>query len=283
MDTDAIKTAFLSDPGNKRDNNEDSVLSLPGPHVFAVADGMGGVAGGEVASRIVVETIRDRIASLPAAKENRRVTEKVRCVDEALQEANRIVLRTADTRKLRGLGSTVVVAIFDGEDSRHLVVLHVGDSRAYRFHDGQLRQITHDHSVAEATGVNEADLITSFRGKITRAVGIAPKLAIEHTAVTLAGGDLVLLCSDGLTRMVADEKIQALIAAGGHGDLSLLARDLVRAANQAGGDDNVTVVIARVVGSSEDATLHGDEATLSAGALSDSVRTEEPTRMQNRS
>jgi serine/threonine protein phosphatase PrpC len=227
-------SAGTTDAGRKRRRNEDSFVH--DPPLFAVADGMGGAQAGEVASRLAAAAFREFHDADELAPEER--------VAAIIQEANRrIYERARSDAQASGMGTTITAALV-GEDG--VAVGHVGDSRAYRLRGGRLEQLTEDHSLV-------ADLVRSGRitpeeadthpqrSVITRALGTDPKVDVDAFTVETEAGDLFMLCSDGLTTMVDDEAIVAAIERAE--TLEVATKTLVRAANRAGGEDNVTVVL----------------------------------------
>jgi PPM family protein phosphatase len=232
-----------TDVGLARSGNEDS--HLRGRSVFAVADGLGGHQGGEVASAMAVE---------PLAALDGRTFADAREAAEALaggiREANQSILqRGRSDPGLWGMGTTVTAAAVAAD--RVLQLAHVGDSRAYLLRPGApLRQLTTDHTVVEEAV--ERGLLTRRqaavhpqRGVVTRAVGLDPEVRVDlPEPLALAPGDQVLLCSDGLTEVVDEDQIAGVLADRADGDDA--CRALIAAANQAGGPDNVTVVLLRV-------------------------------------
>ena len=237
------ESAGRTDPGRVRRRNEDSFVL--DPPMFAVADGMGGAQAGEVASRLAAAAFREYHDADQLAPDER--------VQAIIQEANRRIYERARTDSdVSGMGTTVTAALLLGGK---VTLGHVGDSRAYRIRDGELEQLTDDHSLvgdlmrSGRLTAEEAEAHPQ-RSVITRALGTDPEVDIDTTAVDARPADLFLLCSDGLTTMVADEDILGILAAAP--TLDDAARELVRAANTGGGEDNVTVVLFRV---------EGDEAT----------------------
>ena len=236
------ESAGRTDPGRVRRRNEDSFVL--DPPLFAVADGMGGAQAGEVASRLTAAAFREYHEADELAPDDR--------LQAIIQEANRRIYERARTDSdVSGMGTTVTAALLT---SGRVTLGHVGDSRAYRIRNGELEQLTDDHSLV-------ADLMRSGRltpeeaeahpqrSVITRALGTDPQVDVDTLTVEAEPGDLFLLCSDGLTTMVADEDILGTIAAAP--TLDDAAKELVRAANTGGGEDNVTVVLFRVEGDEE--------------------------------
>jgi protein phosphatase len=241
MDFSYITSAALSDTGRKRKSNEDAILVLPEAGVYCVADGMGGAAGGELASRWTVEAVR---RAFLAGAESSRKTAQVR---EALNSASRRIKLMADEQAIIGAGTTVVVLFFDDYRPDQATILHAGDSRAYRIRDGVLECLTQDHSLAASAGLtHERSLPTMFRGVITRAIGLDDTVELDEAVIQVKAGDCFLLCSDGLTRMLTDSEIQSLIHQTTLNDLDRLGAALVAETNRAGGEDNISVVLARV-------------------------------------
>ena len=232
-----------TDVGLARSGNEDSYLC--GRTVFAVADGLGGHQGGEVASAMAVEPLAALDAR--AFADARQAAE---ALTAAIAEANRAILeRAREDRTLWGMGTTVTAAAVAAD--RLLQLAHVGDSRAYLLRGGgPLRQLTEDHTaVAEAVGrgllTRAQAAVHPQRGVVTRAVGLDPGVRVDTPPpLELAEGDQVLLCSDGLTEVVDEERIAEVLAGQADGDGA--CRALIAAANDAGGPDNVTVVLLRV-------------------------------------
>jgi protein phosphatase len=231
-----------TDVGRARSGNEDSYFC--GRTVFAVADGLGGHQGGEVASAAAVEPL--------AALDGREFADPAEAAETlaaAIQEANTAILdRAAGDPALWGMGTTVTAAALAGE--RHLQLAHVGDSRAYLLRDGSLEQLTTDHTVVgelvrrgRLTPAQAA--IHPERSILTRAVGLDPRIPVDTPdPLELHDGDQVLLCSDGLTEAVDDDQIADLLSSTPDGTAACQA--LIDAANAAGGPDNITVVLLRV-------------------------------------
>jgi PPM family protein phosphatase len=228
------QTAAVTDPGRRRRHNEDSYVCEP--PLFAVADGIGGAQAGELASSLAATAVRDDSSDGSGDGRQR--------VDELIQEANRRVYqRQSEDASLSGMGTTMTVALVD---KGRVWIGHVGDSRAYLVRDGRLEQLTEDHSlVAELVRTGrlspeEAETHPQ-RSVVTRALGTDPDVDVDTFSIDPKPGDLFMLCSDGLTSMVSDEAILAEIRKH-RDDLRGSAKALVRAANRAGGEDNITVV-----------------------------------------
>jgi protein phosphatase len=239
--------ASALDTGRVRRNNEDAVAIDAQAGLAILADGMGGHHAGEVASAMACEIVRQDLARWRRAwpdtsSQSAALQAMVRCV----AHANQAVLRAAQTRpECRGMGTTLVLVLVAGTQ---LLVGHVGDSRAYRWRDDQLERLTRDHSLLQEqvdAGLMSAEEAASSRRRniVTRAVGVEPEVQLEVQAHDALPGDLVLLCSDGLTDMVSDTEIAAVLRLGG--SLQALCARLIEAANAAGGADNIAVVLTR--------------------------------------
>jgi protein phosphatase len=249
-----LSHAGASDVGRKRTHNEDAYLLLPEEQLYCVADGMGGHASGEVASRIAVEemaeffrmTGRDEEATWPFKMDPSRGYDENRLLTGVKLANLRIVERSAADERLRGMGTTLVAAYFP-KAGDGLLVGHVGDSRAYLLRGGALRQLTEDHSLLNdyrKTRALTPEEIEAFPHKnvIVRALGMKEVVEVDLVHERFAPGDLLLLCSDGLSGMVPDARI-AEILRGHPRDLRGAAQALVDAANDGGGQDNVTCVL----------------------------------------
>jgi serine/threonine protein phosphatase PrpC len=232
-----------TDVGRVRTNNEDSLLIEP--PLFAVADGMGGAAAGEVASAIAVATLKAAFAGDNEGPDRDHLAEAVRHANEA------IFARAREDPALRGMGTTLTaVALVEEAGDDVLAVVNVGDSRAYRLRDGELEQITDDHSLVEEMvriGRLSADeaAVHPQRHIVTRALGIQPVVEVDCFGITPFAGDRFLLASDGLTDEVADHDIASVLRRTP--DPTAAARELVDTAMNHGGRDNVTVVVVDVV------------------------------------
>jgi len=255
----------LTDTGRQREANEDSYLSRG--TLFAVADGMGGAQAGEVASRMAVRAF-ERVGEEGAAPE-----ELLRRTAEA---ANREIFELAQGDATHsGMGTTLTAALLHGDE---ISFGHVGDSRAYVFRGGKLRQITNDHSLVEELrrqGKLTRDQAAEHpqRSVITRALGPEPTVDVDTLTFSARPGDVFLLCSDGLTTMLGDEDVAAIL--GRAENLQIAARRLVHAANERGGRDNITVVLFRLEVAEAGAVVEGETligpsaaaAGLGAGAV----------------
>ena len=246
MSLDQITAAHATDVGRVRKRNEDSLACLVREGIFAVFDGMGGAAAGDVASSTAAHTLEKLFAGKPLPRLFRA---RVLSVRDAINAASRDIFRLAQEKGAGSSGTTAVVLIFDPDNSSRAVSLHAGDSRIYRLRDGVLDQMTRDHSFAEAAGMStESDLPAMFRGVVTRAVGLDTEVALEECEIDVRPGDVFLLCSDGLTRMVSLPAIEQILAHVAVAGLQACADRFIKAANDAGGVDNTTVLIVAVGG-----------------------------------
>ncbi len=252
----SLTWAVTSDPGLKRTSNEDSYSSRPDVGLFVVADGMGGHVAGEVASRVAVEAIEAFIQETAGADKNRTwpfpfdptISLEANRLRAAFRLANRkIASAIADSQDLRGMATTASAVLLGAKSAS---VAHVGDSRVYVLRGGKLEQITHDHSWVEeqvraGTLTPTAARQHPWRNVVTRALSGGEDPEVDVTEVAPRPGERYLLCSDGLFTMVPDHRIAELL-----GDmkapLDAIARELVAAANEAGGPDNITALILQI-------------------------------------
>jgi PPM family protein phosphatase len=224
------RTVALTDTGRKRRHNED--VYVVDPPIFAIADGMGGANAGEVAAALAADALRGEGGSGEEA------------VVDLIQEANRRVYeQAAEDAAKSGMGTTMTVALL--EDGR-VRIGHVGDSRAYLIRDGELSQLTDDHSLVgelvRSGKLTPEDAETHpQRSVITRVLGTDPEVDVDTITIETRSGDLFLLCSDGLYSMVGNDRILELVERNRR-NLDAAAKALVAAANKGGGDDNITVV-----------------------------------------
>ncbi|GEJ56846.1 protein phosphatase 2C domain-containing protein [Anaeromyxobacter diazotrophicus] len=252
-----LTAAGDSHVGLRRAHNEDAFLLLLEERLLCVADGMGGHASGEVAARVAVEemaeffslTGRDEEATWPFPEDPRRGEHENRLIAGVKLANQRIRQRARADERLRGMGTTLVTAWFSDRAPEALVA-HVGDSRAYLYRRGVLAQLTEDHSLLNdfiRVHRPSAAEIDAFPHKnvIVRALGMRDDLEVDLLRVPLEEGDEVLLCCDGLSGMVPDARI-AEILRGARADLPRAVQGLIAAANEAGGIDNITCVLAQV-------------------------------------
>jgi protein phosphatase len=233
-----------SDVGLRRTNNEDAFHVEVAAGFFALADGMGGAAAGEVASRIFVDVAREVFSGAGLSSSAGSAMERVR---RSFQQANEQTLRLSrENPRHRGMGCTAELLTFAGSD---YVLGHVGDSRTYLFREGRLKQETRDHSLLQeqidAGILSRSDARShSLKGLISRAVGVEDHLPVDLKVGEALPGDIFLLCSDGLTDLVADPSIQEVLSRP-----SMLDRKvdtLIEMAKTGGGHDNVTVILCQI-------------------------------------
>lgn len=244
----ALKSSGKTIVGSVRTTNEDSLHLDPEGGIFIVADGMGGVAGGEVASRLACEKIAKEFLLSPHLSAEKRLR-------DAITAANKAILEMAnEDSQLKGMGTTVTALIIDGD---YALIGHVGDSRIYRLRGGQIKQLSVDHTVlqevlskgvispAEAKKIERGEKEFDYRNVITRAVGTEEIVEVDLRRELLEDGDCFLLCSDGLTSVVEDDEIQNILAKT-DGNLETACSRLTTLAIEKGSQDNVTVLAVEV-------------------------------------
>ncbi len=231
------RSAAVTDTGRRRRRNEDSYVC--DPPLFAIADGMGGAQAGEVASQLAASSLQRSAHASPFDEQS---------VRQLIQDANRSVYeRQRDDESTSGMGTTMTVALVDGEIAH---IGHVGDSRGYLVRDHTLEQLTEDHSLvgelirSGRLSPEEAE-VHPHRSVITRVLGTDPEVDVDAFSIETRPGDLFMLCSDGLTSMVDDGRILEVIEQH-EGDVRAAAQALVDEANSAGGEDNITVVLFQI-------------------------------------
>lgn len=241
----ALQMASRTDTGRMRQRNEDACLFDDASRWAVLADGMGGYQGGDVASRLVVDSLAASLRGSEATSVSQMLAE----LRQATMRANTDVIAAArKDRDLHGMGSTVVASRFHDNT---LLVSHVGDSRMYRYRPDELVQLTRDHSLLQEQvdgGMMSADeaRVAPGRSLLTRALGVEPAVVPDVALHEARVGDVYLLCSDGLTDMLDDEDI-ALVCETLSANLTLAADHLIQLANDRGGRDNITVVLIKVL------------------------------------
>ncbi len=245
----------LTDNGRVREHNEDTIASDSDIGLLVLADGMGGYNAGEVASGIAVKTIVNLVREavlredLAASDPTTRLSRRSIVLRDAIQRANKIIYHTAKTQpNCEGMGTTVVSALF--HDNR-VTVAHVGDSRMYRLRSNKLQQVTMDHSLLQELvdrGFYSAEEAQRAANKnyVTRALGVEAVVDVEVREESVEKGDQYVLCSDGLSDMVEDGDIHLTINTFGD-NLETVAKQLIQLANENGGRDNVSVMLAQVL------------------------------------
>jgi PPM family protein phosphatase len=232
-----IEVAGASDPGCVRTNNEDYYLTLPALGLYLVADGMGGAQAGEHASKLAAETVREVVAGADGKIDPRMLV-------SAFEEANRRVIdKASEDPSMEGMGTTLVAALEMGAD---LIIVSVGDSRAYIYEQGRLQLVTEDQTwvneVGRRLGLDEQSLKTHpMRHVLTMAIGVSENVRVHTYLVKPAPGTEVLLCSDGLHGVALEEDM--LSALGSSDPLDAKCHRLIEAARAQGGPDNITAVL----------------------------------------
>ncbi len=238
------------DTGRARTNNEDAVCTDDEVALAVLADGMGGYNAGEVASHMATTFIRAELGRWLREAGGASDSEVRRAMDICVDNANRAIFNAANSNpQYAGMGTTLVLAVFRGQ---RLLVGHVGDSRAYRLRGGQMQQITRDHSLLQEQ--IDAGLITpeqaafsANKNLVTRAVGVEDTVLLETHLHAVQPGDVLLMCSDGLSDMVDEAGMVQLLQA--QPSLAAAGTALIAAANDAGGKDNISLILARAAAS----------------------------------
>ena len=242
-----------TDPGRARENNEDALAVDDVTQLCVLADGMGGYNAGEIASGMATAFIKSEMARwLSEAGKHAKIKEIRRALEICVENANRSIFNASDSNpQYSGMGTTLVVGVFHGA---HLILGHIGDSRCYRLRNGELIQITKDHSLLQEQ--IDAGLITqeqaassSIKNLVTRALGVEDAVMLELNEHEVEAGDWYLMCSDGLSDMVDDAEIASIL--GGPLPMEQKADSLVAAANEHGGRDNISVLLVQVDATSE--------------------------------
>ena len=242
----SLRHAAATHVGRVRRSNEDSLYADEDSSVFIVADGMGGHAAGEVAAEIAANTVGAALSGLSIQMSTEEIA---RTLDEAIAEANsQILARSQSDPGCYGMGTTVTALCMRGDT---FLIGHVGDSRAYRFHDGVLERITRDHTLVQqevdrGTLTDEQARVHPRSNVLTRALGIPGELSTDLYEGDVLPQDRMLLATDGLTAMLPDAEIERALGAGK--DAAATADELIRMANAAGGLDNTTVIVIDAVG-----------------------------------
>lgn len=253
--TGVLEVVRLSDVGQRRDHNEDAVASDIEIGLLVLADGMGGYKAGEVASEIAVLTmvaeLKEAMSQLDPGQVDpaSEMQAEAMLLTDAAAKANASIFSVSESQpQCAGMGTTLVAALFT---NNRVLVGHIGDSRMYRLRGDQFQQLTEDHSLLQEQ--LRSGLITAEQAKlsnnknlVTRAVGIDPAVELEVHEYDVEVGDVYLICSDGLSDLVEDVDIHATLA-GLSSDLEMAANQLVQMANDNGGKDNVSVILAKVL------------------------------------
>lgn len=251
----SLDFALKTHPGLVRPLNEDAIGADPRCGLFVLADGLGGYNAGEVASVMAISAVLDRLSSaLDASRQEENAFAPDEAIHDTISEINASIYNAAlNSAAFEGMATTLVIGWFLGG---RLWVAHTGDSRLYRYRGGQLEQLTRDHSFSQelldAGMVTEAEArMLPAKNLVTRALGASADIEPEIRDVDVEAGDVILLCSDGLTEMVGAYEIEGLLSIS-EDNLHETARHLVDLANEAGGRDNVSVVVVRVSSATEE-------------------------------
>ena len=243
-----VRWAAATHPGRRRASNEDAFCARPDLGLFVVADGMGGHVAGEIASRLAVDTIESVIASGDCSEpDSRNCTLPERRLQTGFERASQAIADQAHRQpRLRGMATTASAILVSGGTS---AIGHVGDSRVYLWRDRLLQQLTHDHSwVAEQVSLGLMSLAEArqhpWRNVVTRALSASDPPLVELSPLRLQHGDRVLISSDGLHGVIADDRIADVL--GVTDDLDRACQQLIDDANGAGGPDNITTLIVEI-------------------------------------
>ena len=246
-----------TDVGQVRDHNEDFITENERLGFAVLADGMGGLNAGEVASSMAVHLLVDELAQYrngkskltPEQKGEEKLPVQARVVRKAVEKANETVFETSQTQpQCQGMGTTVVVAYYY---NNRVAVAHIGDSRMYRLRNNEMEQITKDHSfvqelIDKGLFTKEEARVSSKKNVVTRALGVSPNVEVEVNEHQVEPGDIYLMCSDGIHDLLPDDEIEAAMQEFSS-NLNELAAHLINLANAAGGKDNISVILTRVI------------------------------------
>ncbi len=247
MPDQAMNYTFCTktDPGRARDNNEDSVAYDDEVQLGVLADGMGGYNAGEIASGMATAFIKSEMSRwLSEAGKQAKIKEIRRALEICVDNANKSIYNAANSNaQYSGMGTTLVVAVFQGEK---VMLGHIGDSRCYRLRGGEFAQITKDHSLLQEQ--IDAGLLTveqaatsSYKNLVTRALGVDDAVALDLNEFDVEPGDLYMMCSDGLSDMVDDNEIASILDS--EQTMEQKADQLIAVANEHGGRDNISVLL----------------------------------------
>lgn len=237
-----LNVAAQTDVGQRRKRNEDSLTYFPERGIFGVADGMGGESDGAFASQTVSQVLDEMTASLgPLGLEASQAERKQR-VHEAVEAANERIRAHMALRVGRS-GSTLALLLLDPRNPENGNTIHAGDSRVYRIRAGTIEQMTRDHTIFEEARMANLQVSKPEGEKLTRAIGIFENIVAETTKIDLQLGDLFLICSDGLYRMISPARMLEIIEEHGTAEVDAILEQMIREANEAGGKDNISVVL----------------------------------------
>lgn len=228
-------------PGKIRKNNEDSFVMMTENGCFVVSDGMGGGSAGEIASRMVVDSVQKKLRTAgrsPAARE--------RAVIQSAYSCNTAINNYCIEHNYDSMGATMACLLLDSWDPNFATVFHAGDSRVYRWRGNELEKLTRDHTLAEAENMNEEDLPKEQQGILTNVLGISSDFFLERLSCDVMCGDIFLICSDGLYRMVPDDVLQRIMAQAEKVSAVVAVQLLLAEALNNGGHDNCSIVLVKV-------------------------------------
>ena len=227
--------------GKVRKNNEDALIMMPSRGCYAVSDGMGGGKAGEVASAMMVQELEKAInetQDIPGEREG--------AVIRSAYKINFLIKDYAIEHEYSSMGATFICLIEDPWHPDTGTIFHAGDSRVYRIRTGKIELLMEDHTVATSSFINEAKIAPMFRGVLTNALGTGADFYLERTSVDIQNGDLFILCSDGLSRMLKDSEIQQICAINADESSKNICNALIEAALDSGGRDNVSVITVKI-------------------------------------
>ena len=237
----SLDVGAITHPGKIRKNNEDSILTLSKLGCFAVSDGMGGGEAGEIASQMAIKSLEQKLnvsGKAPAARE--------RAIIQAAYSANSEIGDYSMSHAYDSMGATLACLLIDSWNSNFATLFHAGDSRIYRWRNNSIINLTRDHTLAELEDIPENELPKDKRGILTNVLGISSDFFLERSSCDVQNGDIFLICSDGLYRMVSDITINKIISTAGNVACSVIAQLLLSEALNNGGHDNISVVLVRV-------------------------------------
>ncbi len=251
----SVDAFAVTDTGKVRKNNEDAVLMMPASRCYIISDGMGGGKAGEVASAMMVretENALQKCAGTPAEREG--------CIIRTAYKVNFQIKDYAESRNFSSMGATMVCLLLDHWHPTVATLFHAGDSRAYRVRNDKLEQLTEDHTVAAASNISESKIAPMLRGVLTNALGTGAEFFLERTSIDVQEGDVFILCSDGLTRMVSDSDLLQLCLFNRDESSEALGKVLLGNALDNGGRDNVSIIVVKIKRVGEEYSPSDEEA-----------------------
>lgn len=237
-----IDAFALSHIGKVRKNNEDAVVLLPKAQCYVVSDGMGGGKAGEVASAMMVQEIENALSKASAVP-----AEREGLVIRSAYKVNELIQDYADQHNYSSMGATFVCLLMDTWHPSMATVFHAGDSRVYRVRDEEIEQLTEDHTVAAASKMDEGKLAPMYRGVLTNALGTGSEFFLERTAIDIQDGDIYIVCSDGLSRMVSDSTVLHTCLALRSESAQVICKELLDTALNCGGRDNISIIVVKIM------------------------------------